>query len=71
MGQFTIEFYRIREHDDAHAILEKVSLIARDLDSARTKAISMFDNANMPQNPDGFRILDQDGDELCRWVPGD
>jgi hypothetical protein len=31
----------------------------------------MFDNLDMPQKPDGFRILDYAGDELCRWAPGD
>jgi hypothetical protein len=71
LGQFTIEFYRIRERDDAHATLERVAIIAPDLDSAKTKAASMFDSLDMPQKPDGFRILDFAGDELCRWVPGD
>jgi hypothetical protein len=71
LGQFTIEFYRIRERDDALATLERVAIIAPDLDSAKTKAASMFDNLDMPQKPDGFRILDFAGDELCRWVPGD
>ena len=70
MGQFTIEFYRIRDHDDAHATLDRISVIAPDLDSAKVKAVSMFDNPDMPQKPDGFRILDDAGGELCRWVPG-
>ena len=70
MGQFTIEFYRIREHDDAHATLDRVSVIVADLDAAKVKANSMFDNLDMPQKPDGFRILDYAGDELCRWAPG-
>jgi hypothetical protein len=71
LGQFTIEFYRIRDRDDAHATLERVAVIAPDLDSAKTKATSMFDNLEMPQKPDGFRILDYAGDELYRWVSGD
>jgi hypothetical protein len=71
VGQFTIELYRIRERDGAQAILERVSVIAPDLESAKTKAASMFDNLDMPQRPDGFRVLDAAGDELCRWVPGD
>jgi hypothetical protein len=69
VGQFTIEFYRIRERDEAHATLDRISVIAPDLPSAKTKAASMFDNLDMPQKPDGFRILDPAGDELCRWVP--
>ncbi len=70
LGQFTIEFYRIRERDDAHAVLDQISVAAPNLDAAKVKAVSMFDNRDMPQKPDGFRILDHRGDELCRWVPG-
>jgi hypothetical protein len=33
--------------------------MAPDLESAK-KARSLFDTLNMPQNPDGLRILDQD-----------
>jgi hypothetical protein len=25
---------------------------------------------NMPQNPDGLRILDEDGNEVFFWTPG-
>jgi hypothetical protein len=71
LGHFTIEFYRIRDHDEAHATLDRVSVSAPDLDAAKVKAVSMFDNRDMPQKPDGFRILDYAGDELCRWVPRD
>jgi hypothetical protein len=71
LGQFTIEFYRIRDHDDAHAVLDRLAVAALDLDAAKIKAASMFDNRDMPQKPDGFRILDYAGDELYRWAPGD
>jgi hypothetical protein len=71
LGQFTIEFYRIRDRDEAHATLDRVSVTTADLDAAKVKAVSMFNNRDMPQKPDGFRILDHAGDELCRWVPGD
>ena len=54
---FTIEFFRIREH------------IASDLESVKVKAKSLFDTLNLPQNPDGLRILDQDGHELLFWTP--
>lgn len=69
MGKFTVEFYRTRERDDAHAILDKVLIIAHDLEAAKTKASSMFDNLDLPQKPDGFRVLGDQGDELCRWSP--
>ena len=71
MGPFTIEFYRIRETDEAHATLDRVSVVAPDLNAAKVKGVSMFDNRDMPQKPDGFRILNQSGEELYRWAPGD
>ena len=69
---FTIEFFRIRERDNAHATLARVTHIASDLESAKVKARSLFDigTLNMPQNPDGLRILDQDGNEVFFWTPG-
>lgn len=69
--KFTIEFFRIRQEDDAHAMLDRVTHVASDLETAKTKARSLFDVLNMPQNPDGLRILDQDGTEVFFWRPGD
>ena len=67
---FTIEFFRIRESDNAHATLDRITHMAPDLESAKTKAKSLFDTLNMPQDPDGLRILDQDGREVFFWTPG-
>jgi hypothetical protein len=67
---FTIEFFRIREKDNAHAMLDRITHIASDLESAKVKAKSLFDTLNLPQNPDGLRILDQDGHEMFFWTPG-
>ena len=69
---FTIEFFRIRKEDNAHATLARVTHIASDLESARVKARSLFDvgTLNMPQNPDGLRFLDEDGNEVFFWTPG-
>jgi hypothetical protein len=66
---FIIEFFRIREKDNAHAILDRITHIASDLESAKVKAKSLFDTLNLPQNPDGLRILDQDGHEVFFWTP--
>ena len=68
---FTIEFFRTRKEDNAHATLARVTHIAADLESAKVKAMSLFDvgTLNMPQNPDGLRILDQDGNEVFFWTP--
>ena len=51
---FTIELFRIRKPDNAHATLDRVTYIASDLESAKVKARSLFDTLNMPQNPDGL-----------------
>jgi len=69
---FTIEFFRIRKEDNAHAILDRITHMASDLDGAKVKARSLFDvgTLDMPQNPEGLRILDQSGNELFFWTPG-
>jgi hypothetical protein len=67
---FTIEFFRIRKEDNAHATLDRITHMASDLDG-KVKATSLFDTLNMPLNPDGLRILDQSGNELFFWTPGD
>ena len=67
---FMIEFFRIRETDHAHAMLDRITHIASDLESAKVKAKSLFDTLNLPQNPDGLRILDQSGHEVFFWTPG-
>jgi hypothetical protein len=66
---FTIEFFRIREKDNAHAMLDRITHIASDLESAKVKAKFLFNTLNLPQNPDGLRILDQDGNEVFFWTP--
>jgi hypothetical protein len=67
---FTIEFFRIRKSDNAHATLDRITHMAPDLESAKVKAKSLFDTLNMPQDPDGLRILNQDGVEVFFWTPG-
>jgi hypothetical protein len=64
---FTIEFFRIRLTDDAHATLDRLSVIVDDLDAAKVKARSLFETLEMPQRPDGLRILDEGGCELFFW----
>jgi hypothetical protein len=67
--KFTIEFFRIREGDQAHATLARTTHVAVDLENAVVKAKSLFLNLEMPQSPDGLRILDQDGNEVFLWTP--
>jgi hypothetical protein len=66
---FTIEFFRIRKTDNAHATLDRITHMAPDLESAKVKAMSLFGTLNMPQDPDGLRILNQDGVEVFFWTP--
>ena len=69
--QFTFEFFRIKPGDSAHATLDWVSHEAPNLDDAKTRAVSLFETLNMPQAPDGLRIVDSDGREVFLWKPAD
>ncbi len=69
--RFTFEFFRIRGGDGAHATLDRVSQDAPDLEAAKDVAKTLFKTLNMPQTPDGLRILDNGGAELFAWKPGD
>ena len=68
---FTIEYFRIRASDEAHATLDRISVVADNLDAAKVKAKSLFDTLEMPQKPDGLHILDQVKRELYVWTPDD
>ena len=68
--KFTIEFFRIREQDNAHATLDQITHNASDLEDVMVKAKSLFETLDMPQKPDGLRILDQHGHEVFFWTPG-
>ena len=59
--QFTIEFFRLREEDDAHATLGRIAHIGTDLKRVKVKAKTLFETLNLPQKPDGLPILDHDG----------
>jgi hypothetical protein len=64
---FTIEFHRIRARDNAHATLDRVTHIASDLEGAKVKAKSLLETLNLPQDPDGLRILDEHEREVFSW----
>ena len=71
---FTIEFFRTRPSDEAHATLDRISIVADNLDATdatMVKAKLLFDTLDMPQKPDGLRILDQAKQELFVWKPDD
>lgn len=66
-----IEFFRVRSTDDSHATLDRISVAADNLEAAKMKAKSLFETLNMPQKPDGLRILVQEERELFVWSRGD
>jgi hypothetical protein len=51
---FTIEFFRTRPSDEAHATLDRISVVADNLDAAKVKAMSLFHTLDLPQRPDGY-----------------
>jgi hypothetical protein len=62
----SIEFYRTRDCDEAHAVLGRVTREADDLDDAVAVARSLLANLEMPQWPDALTIWGANGKELCR-----
>lgn len=66
---FVIEFFRVRDTDDAHATLGRVEHDTTDLEDAKVRALSLFETLDMPQKPDALRILDQSGGEVFFWSP--
>ena len=43
-----------------HATLDRISVAADNLEAAKVKAKSLFETLDMPQKPDGLRILVQE-----------
>ena len=66
---FIIEFFRVRDTDEAHAILDRVEHDTTDLDDAKVRALSLFETLDMPQKPDGLLIMDHNGEEVFFWSP--
>jgi hypothetical protein len=62
--KIVIEFYRIREADDAHAIVGREIADAADLDDAIEIARQLWQALDMPQRPDAVTISDSEGNKL-------
>ncbi len=62
--EMTFEFYRVRERDDAHARLGRVTREAQGLEAAKEIARTLMRTLEMPQQPDAVLITDADGAEL-------
>jgi hypothetical protein len=62
--KIVIEFYRIRETDNAHALIGQETTDAVDLADAIEMAWRLSKTLNMLQRPDAMSISDSDGKEL-------
>ncbi|OAP35328.1 hypothetical protein AU381_26430 [Sinorhizobium glycinis] len=62
--KIVIAFYRIREVDDAHAIVGRQTAEAADLDEAIEIALELLRTLDMPQRPDAMTITDGDGSTI-------
>jgi hypothetical protein len=59
--QVVIEFYRVREADEAHAVIGREIIAASDLHGAMTTAHELWKTLEMPQRPDAVSISDREG----------
>jgi hypothetical protein len=66
--RIVIEFYRIRDADDAHAIVGRETAVAADLDGAIEVARLLARTLDMPQRPDAMKINDANGAMLYSGV---
>ncbi|MGO4625130.1 hypothetical protein AB4Z34_35005 [Ensifer sp. 2YAB10] len=57
-------FYRIRDADDAHAIVGREPAEAADLDEAIEIALELLRTLDMPWRPDAMTITDADGSTI-------
>lgn len=68
--RIVIEFYRIREADDAHAVVGRETAEAADLDDAIEIARHLSQTLDMPQRPDAMTVTDGDGNTLYSGLLG-
>ncbi len=59
--QVMIEFYRIRQADNAHAVVGRETVEAADLPEALSIARRLWRTLDMPQCPDGVSLCDREG----------
>lgn len=59
-----IEFYRIRDTDQAHAVIGRETVIVGDLQEAIGVGRRLSQTLDMPQRPDGMAVIDGTGNTL-------
>jgi hypothetical protein len=62
--KFVIEFYRVRDADDVHAIVGRETVEPPDRDSAIEVARRLTETLEMPQRPDAVTIRDEAKNKL-------
>ncbi|WP_448956006.1 hypothetical protein [Labrys neptuniae] len=62
--KMVIEFCRVRQADDAHAVVGRETADVSGLDDAIEIAQQLWHTLNMPQRPDAVTIRDSDGKRL-------
>jgi hypothetical protein len=65
-----IVIFRTRPSDNAHATLDRISIVADNLNTAMVKAKSLFDTLDTPQIPDGLRIFGSSEARIVRLGSG-
>jgi hypothetical protein len=66
---FIIEFFRVRDTDEAHAALGRAEHNTTDLEDVKARAQSLFEPLDVPHKPDVVRILDHMGEKVFVWDP--
>lgn len=66
--KLVIEFYRVREIDDAHAVVGRETAVAADLGEAIRIARRLSHTLDMPQQPDAMAISDGRGTVLYQGL---
>jgi hypothetical protein len=70
--RYQIEFIRLVPHNGEPVVVETIIIEAAGLREAEARARAHFENINVPEMADGFRILqDRHRGEVLRWIRGD
>jgi hypothetical protein len=70
--RYQIEFFRLAPHHGDPVVVETIIIEAAGLREAEARAHTHFDDINVQEMADGFRILqDRHTGEVLRWMRGD
>jgi hypothetical protein len=70
--RYQIEFLRLAPHHGDPVVVQTIIIEATTLRKAEAMARAHFEDINVPEMADGFRILqDRHIGEVLRWIRGD